>query len=93
VDDEYKESLVKQFDWYLEKINEMHRNGHWYNLPSDSFIIKLGNGSIKTKKDDVEWLEYAVDKLQKSLSIIEERIERLKKQGKQNDPLRDFKYL
>lgn len=69
--DSYKESLVNQYKWYLNKIEEYHNEHRWDNIPSDSFYFKLTTGSIKEKKEDIEWLEYAISKLQTTLGNIE----------------------
>jgi hypothetical protein len=71
---DYFNSLLERYNWYISEIEQMHRNHHWKNLPSNSFYYKLQNGPLKAQLHDQEWLEYAIDKLQENLAGIEEKI-------------------
>lgn len=91
--DEYKNELLQQYDWYLARIEEYHKSSYWQNLPSDSFYLKICNGTLVPQKDDIKWLEVAIDKLQKSLGIIEAHMERQERKGLAVNPLKTYKYL
>jgi len=73
--DSYKKELQEQFAHYIEKIEKI-RDNHWQSVPSDAFYYKMRNGRIKQNTDDIEWLEYAIGKLEATLAMAEKHIER-----------------
>jgi hypothetical protein len=74
--DEYKKGLQEQFAHYVEKIEKIRDSSHWHAVPSDAFYYKMSIGRIKQNTDDVEWLEYAIGKLEYTLALAEKHIER-----------------
>jgi hypothetical protein len=75
---EYIDELREQYQWYIDRISEIHRGNQWHCIPTDSFHYKLSFGRITPKLDNIEWLEYALPKLQSLLALIEAHIEREK---------------
>lgn len=73
---EYHKILIDEYDMYLKRIDDHYNNSKWVGLPTDSFYFKLTTGKISVKKENIEWLEYAVEKLQNVLGKIEQHIER-----------------
>lgn len=76
--DEYKKGLQEQFAHYVEKIEAIRSSNHWQAVPTDAFYYKMKIGSITQKTDDIEWLEYALSKLEVTLALAEKHIEREK---------------
>jgi hypothetical protein len=74
--DAYKKELQGQFAHYVAKIEEIRNSSQWQAVPTDAFYYKMKMGRIKQKTDDVEWLEYALGKLEFTLASAEKHIER-----------------
>jgi hypothetical protein len=91
---EYIDELREQYQWYMDKISEIHRGNQWHCIPTDSFHYKLSTGRITPKPNSIEWLEYALPKLQSVLALIEAHIEREKyKQLTGNDMMSKLKNI
>ena len=91
---EYIDELRDQYQWYMDKISEIYRSNHWQSVPTDSFYYRLSMGRITPKPNSVEWLEYALPKMQSVLALIEAHIEREKyKQLTGNDLMSKLKKI
>lgn len=83
MEDAYYNELVNRYNWYIGEIDNI-RNARWANLSFDSFYNGIMMGKIKPQIHDIEWLEYAIEKLQKTLADVQRQLDRANYKRKNN---------